>query len=286
MFKTTEFESLMKGLGNADNLCNPTYMSKSNRLMTLCFDHDTLESDNILCTTGGGAHKYSEHIQGLDVNPRTSDEIHSLIKGIDFVIHADRHGCYFLTDYDIKTPGLKSEIHGPVSYPYLVVNIGSGVSIVKVTGPGVFERVGGISIGGGTFLGLSRLLVKEGNFKQFIEMAHAGDSDSVDLLVKDIYGGDYSAINLSGDTVASSFGKLARIQNIDGVKPEDAIRSLLVMITHIIASLANLYAKTMIDDRGLAILYVGSFLHNNDISKKPWDTQQTTGQKQRFLDCS
>jgi pantothenate kinase len=37
---------------------------------------------------------------------------------------------------------------GP-AFPYLVVNIGSGVSILKVTGPGKAERVSGTSLGGG-----------------------------------------------------------------------------------------------------------------------------------------
>lgn len=36
-----------------------------------------------------------------------------------------------------------------LEFPYLVVNIGSGVSILKVTGPGTFERVSGSSLGGG-----------------------------------------------------------------------------------------------------------------------------------------
>lgn len=37
------------------------------------------------------------------------------------------------------------------AFPYLVVNIGSGVSILKVTGPGKAERVSGTSLGGGEF---------------------------------------------------------------------------------------------------------------------------------------
>ena len=37
-------------------------------------------------------------------------------------------------------------------FPYLVVNIGSGVSILKVRSPGVFERVSGSSLGGGTYV--------------------------------------------------------------------------------------------------------------------------------------
>ena len=34
----------------------------------------------------------------------------------------------------------------------MVVNIGSGVSILKVKSPGVFERVSGSSLGGGTYV--------------------------------------------------------------------------------------------------------------------------------------
>lgn len=34
-------------------------------------------------------------------------------------------------------------------YPYLLVNIGSGVSMVKVSGPKQYERIGGTSLGGG-----------------------------------------------------------------------------------------------------------------------------------------
>lgn len=41
-------------------------------------------------------------------------------------------------------------------YPYLVVNIGSGVSVLKVSSARSFERVSGSSIGGGTYWGLCR----------------------------------------------------------------------------------------------------------------------------------
>jgi type II pantothenate kinase len=42
--------------------------------------------------------------------------------------------------------------NGAAAFPYLVVNIGSGVSILKVTGPGKAERVSGTSLGGGECL--------------------------------------------------------------------------------------------------------------------------------------
>jgi pantothenate kinase len=43
-------------------------------------------------------------------------------------------------------------------FPYLLVNIGSGVSIIKVTSSETYERISGTSLGGGTLWGL---LVRE-----------------------------------------------------------------------------------------------------------------------------
>lgn len=38
-------------------------------------------------------------------------------------------------------------------------------------------------------------------------MAEQGDHRNVDMLVKDIYGGDYPGMELPGDLLACSFGK-------------------------------------------------------------------------------
>lgn len=38
-------------------------------------------------------------------------------------------------------------------------------------------------------------------------MAEEGDHRNVDMLVSDIYGGDYSGMGLPGDLIACSFGK-------------------------------------------------------------------------------
>ena len=51
-------------------------------------------------------------------------------------------------------------------YPYLLVNIGSGVSILSVTGENDFKRVYGTSLGGGTFLGLCCLLTGCDTFEE------------------------------------------------------------------------------------------------------------------------
>ena len=41
-----------------------------------------------------------------------------------------------------------------------------------------------------------------------LQLAERGDHRNVDMLVKDIYGGDYSSQGLGGDLIASSFGKV------------------------------------------------------------------------------
>lgn len=64
-------------------------------------------------------------------------------------------------------------------FPYLLVNIGSGVSIVKVDGEGQYERVSGSSVGGGTFWGLCRLLTGLHNFDDMLALSAKGNNSNV-----------------------------------------------------------------------------------------------------------
>lgn len=119
-----------------------------------------------------------------------------------------------------------------VIYPYLVVNIGSGVSILKVEGPGRYERVSGSSLGGGTYWGLCRLLTRCKTFDEVLDLAETGDGTAVDMTVGDIYGRGYDKFHLGSSVVASSFGKLAmKPEPGAGIREEDMARALLMMIT-------------------------------------------------------
>ena len=51
-----------------------------------------------------------------------------------------------------------------------------------------YERIGGTSLGGGTFWGLGSLLTSAKAFDELLDLASEGDHRNVDLLVKDIYG--------------------------------------------------------------------------------------------------
>lgn len=98
-------------------------------------------------------------------------------------------------------------------YPYLLVNMKAGVSFHRVASATESVRVGGSPIGCATFVGLVRLLCGSAStpFDAFL-FAQAGDQSTVDMLVKDIYGGDYGTIGLKGSIVASTLGKLQAIR--------------------------------------------------------------------------
>ncbi len=53
----------------------------------------------------------------------------------------------------------------------MLVSIGSGVSIIKVSDFSHFERVSGTMIGGGTLLGLSNLLTGIKDFDQILSLS-------------------------------------------------------------------------------------------------------------------
>lgn len=66
--------------------------------------------------------------------------------------------------------GVTFERNPTPQLPCLLVNIGSGVSIIKVDEDGAFERVSGTSLGGGTLWGLLSLLTPATSFdgKRFL----------------------------------------------------------------------------------------------------------------------
>lgn len=67
------------------------------------------------------------------------------------------------------------------SYPYLLVMIGTGVSVIRVDGPRKHERISGSTIGGGTYWGLCRLLTDVEDFESVLDLAEKGDPSKVDM---------------------------------------------------------------------------------------------------------
>ena len=133
--------------------------------------------------------------------------------GLDFFITEIPSEVFTYNDASVSTdnPMHFSPARADI-YPYLLVNIGSGVSMIKVSGPRTFSRIGGTSLGGGTLWGLLSLLTGARTFDEMLAMAENGDNSEVDMLVGDIYGADYGKIGLKSSTIASSFGKVFRMK--------------------------------------------------------------------------
>lgn len=162
--------------------------------------------------TGGGAYKFYNRIkERLGVNVQREDEMECLIMGLDFFITEIPMEVFTYDDVNPDDAVRYQETRSDI-YPYLLVNIGSGVSMIKVSGPSQFQRIGGTSLGGGTLWGLLSLLTGARNFDDMLAMADKGDNGAVDLLVGDIYGEGtgYEKIGLSERTIASSFGKVLK----------------------------------------------------------------------------
>lgn len=224
---------------------------------------DLIES---VCATGGGAYKFEEQIRReLDIRLKKSDELDSVIYGINFIdkFNAARE-CYYIVEPLTRCLKVPYDFSQP--YPYLVVNIGSGVSILAVYSQKSYNRVWGSSVGGGTFEGLCCSLTQSQiSFDEAIQMAEAGDSTKVDKLVKDIYGGDYEKFNLKGDLVASSFGNMINPEKRNQAKSEDFARGVLELVTLNIASIARLCAALEKIER---VVFIGNFLRVNKLSMK------------------
>ena len=233
--------------------------------------------------TGGGAYKFYNRMKDiLHVDVIREDEMECLIIGLDFFITEIPQEVF---TYSEEEPMHFAEARADV-YPYLLVNIGSGVSMVKVSGPRQFERVGGTSLGGGTFWGILSLLTGARTFDEMLNMAQAGDNSGVDMLVGDIYGTGYSKIGLKSTTIASTFGKVFKMKRVaernaeDGgglgngdpaeeeeeepdlgkFKIEDMARSLLYAISNNIGQIAYLQSEK----HGLEHIYFGgSFIRGH-----------------------
>jgi len=135
--------------------------------------------------SGGGAYKFADDFrEKLGVCLDKLDEMDSVVSGANFLLQ-NIPGAAFTHMNGQRNP---VDVSLNNLFPYLLVNIGSGVSILKVTGNRKFERVTGTHIGGGTMFGLAKLLTGCKSYDEFLQLSQKGDNFVLDLIVKDICG--------------------------------------------------------------------------------------------------
>lgn len=117
----------------------------------------------------------------------------------------------------------------------ILVSMGTGTALVKVTDSKI-EHIGGIGIGGGTILGLSKLLLKTTDFQRIVAMADYGNLSHIDLLIQDITKDALPGLPL--DATASNFGKTS-----DEATDEDIALGIINMVLQCIGKAAILSAQ-------------------------------------------
>ncbi|KAF6257411.1 fumble-domain-containing protein [Scenedesmus sp. NREL 46B-D3] len=124
-----------------------------------CWLRDGSSREVRVKATGGGAVRFADVFKGAPgagAGARGRDRLR--VGGCNFLLRTITHEAFAFEAGQaqfVPCSSVDSEL-----FPYLLVNIGSGVSIIRVDGPGEGQhtRVSGSSVGGGTFWGLCRLL--------------------------------------------------------------------------------------------------------------------------------
>ena len=89
----------------------------------------------------------------------------------------------------------------------IVVSMGTGTAIVHANSSGSMDYLGGTGVGGGTLMGLSKLLLGAEEIEHLVEYAKEGDLGKVDLRIKDMTSPGTRLLN--EDMTAANFGNVS-----------------------------------------------------------------------------
>ena len=130
---------------------------------------------------------------------------------------------------------------------YVAISAGTGTACVACN-DNVFSHLGGISVGGGTLLGLSNLITNINSADKLDKMALEGNRKNLDALIGEVVNDIGS---LYPDITASNF-----VKSVDNTSHsnEDVLASISNMIGEVIGTISYLNALLMNVDR---VYFVG-----------------------------
>jgi type II pantothenate kinase len=163
-----------------------------------------------LCVTGGQHRQLPDEMAGVPI--AKADEITSIGLG----------GLYLARR-------LRPELDAA-----LIVSAGSGTAIVAARGDRAYH-VTGSAVGGGTLLGLCRLLINTADPHEVNQLALAGDANKVDITLVEAVGGAIG--RLPADANAVNFGRPAT-RAWSGAARADLAAAAAVLVGQVIAVIA------------------------------------------------
>ena len=121
----------------------------------------------------------------------------------------------------------------------LVVSMGTGTALVHAREDGKMNYLGGTGVGGGTLMGLSKLLLQAESIEHIAEFADGGDLGRIDLRIKDMTAED-SLTALSRDLTAANFGNVSDI-----AEKSDIALGIMNMVFETVAMVSVFAARSV-----------------------------------------
>lgn len=140
-----------------------------------------------------------------------------------------------------------------VATPAVVVSLGTGTGLVLARPPDAPQRLIGSGVGGGTLVGLARLLLGTDDVEEIGALVKEGDPARCDLTVGDIVGGAVGPVH--AEATASHFGRLTRP---DGSAKRADVAAALVRLVGQTA--LRLSIDSVVAHQAVAIVLIGHVL--------------------------
>ncbi len=123
--------------------------------------------------------------------------------------------------------------------PTIIVSAGSGTACILAQ-DGNYMHCSGTGVGGGTVLGLSKLLLGTTDPTEIAELAKLGNESGVDLILEDVVSGPIG--ELPSDTTAVNFGKISKIDS--DISKQDIAAGIVNLVGQTAARIATSVATT------------------------------------------
>ena len=123
--------------------------------------------------------------------------------------------------------------------PTIIVSAGSGTACILAR-DGQFMHCSGTGVGGGTVLGLSKLLLGTTNPDEIAKLAKEGNESGVDLILEDVVSGPIG--ELPSDTTAVNFGKISKLES--EISKQDIAAGIVNLVGQTAARVATSVATT------------------------------------------
>lgn len=147
----------------------------------------------------------------------------------------------------------------------LVVSAGTGTAMISAR-PGAFQHLTGSAVGGGTLLGLAKLLIGTSDPLEVARLAESGDSSGVDSTLLDAIGGGIG--HLPPSATAVNFGKVPRLETPP--KREDIAAGLFTIVGQVIAVIAINAAKAAGFEQVVVVGHLADLKSTRDVIDRVW----------------